>query len=315
MRLAFSLEPPGHALAREWARELALPLADHEERLFDDGERKLRPLVTPRDADVSVLCGLHGESAQSPHDKLLRLLMFIAALRDHGAARVTTFVPYLAYARKDRRTKLFDPVGLRYVAQLFEAVGVSRIVVLEAHNLAAFQSAFRCEAVNVPAHDAFAEVANEWIGEGEATVVASPDPGGVKRAQIWREVLEARHEREIGFAMIDKRRSAGVMTSLDLVAGDVDDANVLLLDDLIASGETMRRAAIALKRKGARRVVACAAHGLFTGDAARVLADDHIDHVVVTDSVPPWRVPTADPLRGKLRIASCARLLARAFTT
>ena len=84
-----------------------------------------------------------------------RLLMFIATLREHGASRVTALLPYLAYARKDQRTKPFDPVGLRYVAQMFEAVGTDHVIVLEVHNVAAFQNAFRCTTVHLDAHGAF----------------------------------------------------------------------------------------------------------------------------------------------------------------
>ncbi|WOB07400.1 ribose-phosphate diphosphokinase [Piscinibacter gummiphilus] len=315
MLLAFSLEADDDVVAQSWARGLGVMLAKREERSFEDGERKLRPLVAPRNADAYVLCSLHGEPGQSPHDKLCRLAMFIAALRDHGAARVTAVVPYLAYARKDRRTQPFDPVGGRYVAQMLEAVGLTRLFVLEPHNVAAFDNAFRCEAHALAAHPAFADVAAELAASGEPLAVASPDPGGVKRAQLWREALEVQLHREVGFAMVDKRRSSGIVSGSHLVAGDVAGANVLLFDDLIASGETMLRAAVALRRAGARRVVACAAHGLFVADAARVLADEQIDQVVVTDSVASFRVPPQSPLRRKLRVVSCVPQLVDAIKT
>jgi ribose-phosphate pyrophosphokinase len=143
--------------------------------------------------------------------------------------------------------------------------------------------------------------------------VASPDPGGVKRVQLWRESLETIHARPVGFAMIDKRRSAGVVSSDNLVAGDVKGMTVLLLDDLIASGDTMRRAAVALCEAGAHQVLACAAHGLFTGSAAEALADDRIASVIVTDSVPPFRLPLTASVRAKLATASAAPLFAQAI--
>jgi ribose-phosphate pyrophosphokinase len=125
--LLFNLD---HAstLAPALAAELGLAFSAHEDRGFEDGEHKLRPLVDPRGQDSYVLCGLHGDERSSPHDKLCALLMFAATLREHGAARVTALVPYLAYARKDRQTKPFDPVTLRYVAQMFEAVGVDQLI-------------------------------------------------------------------------------------------------------------------------------------------------------------------------------------------
>jgi ribose-phosphate pyrophosphokinase len=309
--LLFSLDPDS-TLAPALAADLDESLARHEDRSFDDGEHKLRPLVDPRGDDAYVVCSLHGGPRDSPHDKLCRLLMFIATLRDHGAARVTAVVPSLAYARKDRQTKPFDPLTQRYVAQLFEAVGTDQVIVLEAHNAAAFQNAFRCPTQHLDAHLAFDAVVHELAGE-RRLVVASPDPGGVKRALLWREHLAERLARPVGFAMVDKRRSSGVVSGSKLVAGEVDNATVLLLDDLIASGETMLRAAEALRHCGASEIVALAAHGLFIDPAARVLADASIDRLVITDSVPPFRLPAAGPVAHKLRIASAVPLFARAI--
>ena len=311
MMLLYSLDLDA-TFALALAAHLGVTLAPHENRSFEDGEHKLRPLLDPRGRDVYVIHGLYGDPQNSPHDKLCQLLMFIATLREHGAARVTAVVPYLAYARKDRQTKPFDPVTLRYVAQLFDAVGTAQLLVLEAHNVAAFQNAFRCVTLHLEAHHAFDRLVVELVGS-EALAVASPDPGGVKRAQLWRESLEKKLLRPIGFAMVDKRRSAGVVSSENLVAGDVGGMTVLLIDDLIASGDTMRRAAVALRRAGAREVVACAAHGLFTGPAADALADDSIASVFVTDSVPPFRLPLDSRVRRKLTIASAAPQFALAI--
>jgi len=301
-------------LAQALVAQLGVALCPHENRSFEDGEHKLRPLTSPRGADAYVLHSLFGDHHHSPHDKLCQLLMFIATLRDHGAARVTAVVPYLAYARKDRQTKPFDPLNLRYVAQLFEAMGVTQVMVLEAHNLAAFQNAFRCPTVHLSAHMAFDAMAKPWLSQGQL-VVASPDPGGVKRAQLWRESLQSRLNQTVGFAMVDKRRSAGVVSSSHLVAGDVAGATVLLLDDLIASGETLRRAAVAVRQAGAQSVVACAAHGLFTGDASQVLADVALDQLVVSDSVPTFRLAPDSAVRQKLTVTSVAPLLADAIRT
>lgn len=309
--LIFSLEP-ANAFGRALAEALGEPLSAHEERQFPDGERKLRPLVETRGADVYVVHSLHGGPVDSPHDKLFRLLMFIATLKDHGAARVTAVIPYLAYARKDQRTKPHDPVSLRYVAQLFEAVGVAQLIVLEAHNVAAFQNAFRCPTLHLAAHQAFGALASELAATGPLTVV-SPDPGGVKRVQLWREALQAHLRDPVGFAMVDKRRSAGQLGGSQLVAGDVAGSTVLLLDDLIASGETLQRGAAALRRAGAKDVIGFAAHGLFVDAAAQVLAGDDLSRLVVTDSVPPFRLPDTGPVRAKLHVVSAVHLFANAI--
>src|SRR5262245_51500598 len=104
---------------------LGSSLSAHEEREFEDGEQKLRPLVNVRGRDVFVVESLYGDSRLTVNDKLCRLLFFLGALRDASAGRVTAVVPYLCYARKDRKSKRRDPVTTRYVAALFEAVGVN----------------------------------------------------------------------------------------------------------------------------------------------------------------------------------------------
>lgn len=309
--LIFSLDADSD-FACNLAAELDEPISPHEDRGFEDEEHKWRPLVDPGGESVYVVASLHGGPEHSPHDKLCRLLMFVATLRDHGAASVTAVVPYLAYARKDRQTQPFDPLALRYVAQLLEAVGTDRVMVLEAHNLAAFQNAFRLPTRHIEAHRAFDRLATELAGIAPVAV-ASPDPGGVKRAQLWRESLEQRLKRPVGFAMLDKRRTGGVMKSSQLVAGDVAGAKVLLLDDLIASGETVRSAAQALRHVGAGDVIAFAAHGLFTPPAAQVLADPAITSVIVTDSVPPFRLPPDGPAAARLAVVSAAPLFAQAI--
>ncbi len=308
--LIFALDPEGRGFAEAIAFDLDVALAPHEERHFEDGERKLRPLVDPRGEDAYVVLGLHGGPADSPHDKLLSLLMFVATLRDHGARRVTAVVPYLAYARKDLRTKPHDPLGLRVVAQLLEAVGTAQLIVLEAHNPAALENAFRIPTVHLDARHALDAAVAPLLGDGPIAV-ASPDPGGTKRAQLWREDLEARLRRPVGFAMVDKRRSGGLLGGGQLVAGEVGDATVLLFDDLIASGATLQRAARALRSAGASRLIACAAHGLFVGAAATTLAEAGFDRILVTDSVPPFRLPGTHRL--PLGIASCVPLFAQAL--
>lgn len=241
-----------HDLGGAVACELGRPLAALEERDFEDGEHKARPMEDVRGSDAYVICGLHGGPGNSPNDRLCRLLFFIGALRTNGAARVTAVIPYLAYARKDRQTKPRDPLTARYVAQMVEAVGTARVVAMEVHNLAAFQNAFRCEALALDIRGVLLERAAELAGQ-DAVCVAAPDPGGVKRAQLFREALEALLGREVGFALMEKRRSAGKVTG-NLLAGDVRGARVLVIDDMIASGGTMVRAAEALRATGARDV-------------------------------------------------------------
>ncbi len=160
--LVFAIDSHDRPFAQALVADLDASLAPHELRRFEDGECKARPLADPRGEDVYVVQSLHGGPDDSPHDKLVRLLMFIATVREHGARRVTAVVPYLAYARKDRQTKPFDPVAQRYVAQLLESVGTSQVIVLEVHNPAAFQNAFRIPTVHLEARHALAATAEAW---------------------------------------------------------------------------------------------------------------------------------------------------------
>ncbi|MCC6780710.1 MAG: ribose-phosphate pyrophosphokinase [Hyphomicrobiales bacterium] len=307
MRL-FALEATAD-LGRAVADALGCALAAHEERAFEDGEHKARPLETVRDADVYVVQSLHAGPVESANDKLVRLLFFIGALKDAGAARVTAVVPYLCYARKDRRTKLSDPVTTRYVAAMFEAVGTDCIVTLDVHNPVAFENAFRCRTVALTAAPLFVAQVARLLGH-ESLSVVSPDPGGAKRAEIFREALEGSLHRPIGKAFADKHRSAGVVSG-ELFIGDVAGATALVIDDLISTGGTLLRAARSARAAGARGVWALVTHGLFMTGAAQVLADAAIERLVITDAVPPFRLGAQDA-RGKIDVLPSAPLLAEA---
>ena len=295
---------------RKVAAELGVDLAAHEEREFEDGEHKARPLVSVRGHDVYVIQSLHSGPEASVNDKLCRLLFFISALKENGASHVTAVIPYLAYARKDRQTKSRDPVTTRYLACLLEAVGADLVMTLEVHNIVAYQNAFRCQTIHLDPRRLFAREALALIGDAPV-VVASPDPGGVKRAQLFRETLQLSLERPVGSAFLEKRRSAGIVTG-DLLAGDVEGATVLVIDDIISTGGTLARAAKACREYGAEKVFAFAAHGLFVGDASEVIRESNLAQTFITDTVPPFRL--APDLIGKnVRILSAAPLFASAI--
>jgi ribose-phosphate pyrophosphokinase len=292
------------ALGSAVAAELRLPLAAHEEREFEDGEHKTRPLETVRGAHVFVMQSLQGGPNQSANDKLCRLLFFIGAIKDAGAARVTAMVPYLCYARKDRRTKTSDPVTTRYIAGMFEAVGTDDVVTLDVHNPAAFENAFRCPTVALTAAPLFVEYARSLADE--KLCVVSPDPGGTKRADIFQEALQTELGRPVGKGLADKRRSGGVVSG-DLFVGEVEGATALVIDDLISTGGTLLRAARAARHAGAKRVIALVTHGLFMPGAESVLLDPAIDRLVVTDSA---STSLGEATRAKVDVLTVAPLLA-----
>lgn len=292
---------------RRVADRLHLPLEPVEERDFEDGEHKSRPMVEVRGRHAVVIHALYGDEQESVNDKLCRLLFFIGTLKEAGAARVTAVSPYLCYARKDRQTKPRDPVTTKYVARLFEAVGADCVVTLDVHNLAAFQNAFRCEAVHLEALPLFVEHFASRLG-GEAVTVVSPDIGGTKRAEEFRRAFAARIDREPQAAFMEKRRSGGTVSG-DTLVGDVRGKTVVILDDMISSGTTLHRAALACRKAGAISVHAAATHGLFVGNWREQLGDSVTDSVTIADTVVPSRV-AGGPIAHKLTVLDSTGLVA-----
>ncbi|HTS22768.1 MAG TPA: ribose-phosphate pyrophosphokinase [Casimicrobiaceae bacterium] len=292
------------------ALALGIALAEHEERVFEDGEHKLRPAASVRERDVYVLHSLHAEPGQSIDDKLVRLLFFIGALKDAAARRVTAVVPYLAYSRKDRKTKPRDPVTTRYVAQLFEAVGADCVVTLDVHNLAAFQNAFRCRTEHLEAAPLFVSRLAPRLAD-EPIAVVSPDAGGIKRADAFRQRLSAALGRPLSTGFVEKYRGSGALSG-EALAGDVEGKLAIVVDDLIAAGNTVARAASACRHAGAKRVIAVATHGVFAAEADRVLGAAAIDEIFVTDSIPPLGLGSP-AVRERLRVVSAVPLLAEAI--
>jgi ribose-phosphate pyrophosphokinase len=290
------------------ARALSVAVAPHEEREFEDGEHKARPLSSVRGHDVYVVHALYGGPEASPNDKLCRLLFFAGAVRDAGAARVTAVVPYLAYARKDRRTQSRDPITTRYVAQLIEAAGVDRVTVVDVHNLAAFENAFRCPTVHLEARPLLVDHLVPLLRGHEITVV-SPDAGGVKRAELLREALARALNADVSLAFMEKRRSGGVIRGQDAVVGAIEGRVAVIVDDLVSTGTTLARAAAVCRSGGASAVYAAVTHGLFTGDADRVVREANFERLIVTNTVPPFRLKP-ETAEAHLTVLDAAPLLA-----
>lgn len=293
--------------AERLAEVLGVELSAHEEREFEDGEFKVRPLESVRDERVFVYHSLASGAGLSANTKLVRLLFFVGALKDAGAARVSVLAPYLAYARKDRRTKSRDPISIRYLAQIFEAMSVDEIITMDVHNPAAFENAFRCRTKNIEAAPVFAAHFAPVTDTTERLVVVSPDAGGVKRARRFADLIAERVTCPVDLAFLEKYRSEGEVSG-GLFAGDVRDSLVVIFDDLISSGATMRRAALRCLERGAQSVHLAATHGVFGTGAGEALDDDAISSVVVTDTVPDAKIRAAE-FADKLVVLESAGLL------
>jgi ribose-phosphate pyrophosphokinase len=292
---------PFHALGRDIAHAAGYPLAPLEFRSFGGGQHKMRPLVSVRGQDVFVLSSMHPASGMSVNDHLVRMLFFIAACRDHGAARITAVVPWLPYARKDRVTKARDPVSSRYVAQMFEAVGTDALVTVDVHNLSAFQNGFRCRTINLDCCRLFSDAVAGQAGEAPVSIV-SPDFGGVKRAELLRQAVEIACNRPAGFAVMEKHRSGGTLSG-ELFAGDVAGHDVWIVDDMIESGETMLRAALACRVRGARSVHLLATHAFCDAQQAQRLLGHAASSLTVTDTAGAVALAAPDPRMRTLSVA------------
>jgi len=192
------------------------------------------------------------------------------------------------------------------VASMFEAMWTDAVVTLDVHNPAAFENAFRHPTVALTATPLFVNYVKALADE--RLCVISPDPGGTKRADLFREALQSALRLPVGKGFADKRRSEGVVSG-DLFAGEVEGATALVIDDLISTGGTLVRAARAARRAGAKRVLALVTHGLFMVGAEAALTDPAIDRLAVTDSV-PLAIPGGDAARAKVDVIAVASLLA-----
>jgi ribose-phosphate pyrophosphokinase len=270
-------------LGAQIADQARIRLAPLEERPFEEGEFKLRPLSSVRDRTVFVVQCLAGTTEVSAAQRLIRLLFLLFGLHDAGAQRMIAVVPYLSFARKDRRTQPRDPVNTRYMAQLLETTGLDRLIALDVHNPAALDNAFRIPVDHLSAIPMFVDHFATQCTAGR-TVVASPDVGGVKRVQVFRELLEQRLGQEVELAFIEKRRSGGRVSG-GRVVGQVQGCAVIVLDDLCASGGTLLRAAAAMREAGAQDVHAAVTHAPLPSGLDALVASELVTRVVVTDSV------------------------------
>ena len=299
-------------LGRAVAAEAGLALSPLEERSFEGGEFKLRPIESVREQTTFIWQSLSSSAPAPVCARLIRLLFLLQGLRDAGAARRIAVIPYLAFARKDRRTQPHDPVTSRYVAELLEATGVDRILTFDVHNPAALDNAFRIPIDHLSALPLLVDHFAERLGEA-AICVVSPDVGGVKRAQLFRELLESRLARPVEMAFLEKRRALSVVSGGRLV-GEVGQAHVIVIDDLCATGGTLIRAARACREAGAAAVHAAFTHAPQLEGIDALLAAEAISDIVCTDSAierAAWQSRLEGG--GRLRVVSIAPLFGQAL--
>jgi ribose-phosphate pyrophosphokinase len=285
-------------LAEEIAHGLGTRLGAARLSRFSDGEMFCQIEENVR--------GVHSYVIQptcSPvNDNLIELLIMVDALRRASSGSITAVLPYYGYARQDRKMAPRTPISSRLVADLLQTAGVSRVLCVDLH-AAQIQGFF-----NVPVDHLFAlpVFLEDYLRTtfDQTAVFVSPDAGGVERARAYSKRMGA------SLAIIDKRRARANESEVMHLIGDVKDRDCIIVDDLIDTGGTLCNAARAVMDKGARRVVACATHGVFSGPALQRIDESPLDQVVVTNSIPPSRDGKRSP---KIRYLSIARLLAEAI--
>jgi len=257
----------GGAIAQGVAEGLKAPLGRVEVKTFPDGEIYVRLLDDVKDRDVVYV------QSSWPNDKLVEMLLTLAALREHGARSITAVVPYLAYARQDRVFQSGEGTSAAAVLKLI-AQFADRFVTVDPHKEHVLPF-FGTRALDV---SAIRLIADHLVEVGPDLVLA-PDKGALDRAEALA--------RELGTPVdhLEKTRLSGTEVRMAPKALDVAGKVVVIVDDMISTGGTIATAVKELKRQGAAKVVAACTHGLFVGGALDRLAQAGIDGVVATDTL------------------------------
>lgn len=263
-------------VAAEIARELGKPLGQSEVVTFSDGEISVSIKESVRGSDVFVV-----QSTSTPvNDNMMELLIMIDAFKRASAGRITAVIPYMGYARQDRKAKARDPISAKLVADLLTVAGADRILSMDLH-CAQIQGFF-----NIPVdHLLGVPILVPYFIEKfkdirDNTVVVSPDLGSVTRARNFAARFDA------PLAIVDKRRQKANVCEVMNIIGDVKDKDVILVDDMIDTAGTLCNAAKAIMEKGgAKSVTACATHGVLSGPAIQRIQDSVIKEVVLLDTI------------------------------
>ncbi|MFQ5829752.1 MAG: ribose-phosphate diphosphokinase [Candidatus Methylomirabilia bacterium] len=260
-------------LAEEIGRYLSVGLADAEVSRFSDGEVLVQINENVRGTDVFVV----QPTCPPVNDTVMELLVILDALKRASAQRITAVLPYYGYARQDRKVQPRVPISAKLVADLITASGADRILALDLH-AGQIQGFF-----NIPVDHLFAApVLIDYLSDKglENPVVVAPDAGGVERARAIAKRLKT------GLAIIDKRREGPSVSLFMHLIGEVNGKDAVIIDDMIDTAGTLIQAMDALKREGARRILACGVHAVLSGPAIARIEGSPVEEVVVTDSIP-----------------------------
>jgi ribose-phosphate pyrophosphokinase len=285
------------ALVQELCEYLNLAAGNVSAYNFSDGEIFCQIDENVRGSDVFVV----QPTCDPVNENLMELLILLDTFKRSSASRVTAVVPYYGYARQDKKDRPRVPITAKLVADLISRAGADRVLTMDLH-ADQIQGFF-----DVPVDHLFAApIILEAIRDLELPnlVIVSPDAGGVERARAIAKRLE------VGLAIVDKRRTAPNEAEVMHVIGDVDGCNTLIVDDIIDTAGTLTKTVEALRRKGAKRILAAGVHGVLSGPALARIDASPLESVLITNTIPVEEKLARSP---KLRPLSVAPLLGEAI--
>ncbi len=260
---------------------------------FSDGEVRVEVEDSVRGMDVFVL-----QSTCPPvNESLMELLVMIDALKRASARRINAVTPYYGYGRQDEKEKPRVPITAKMVADLVTVAGADRLLAIDLH-ADQIEGFFEIPVDHIPGTEILLEDVKRALRGDE--IVVAPDAAGVGRARRFARRLG------VDLAIMDHRGTGDLPYSR--IVGDVKGRRVIILDDMVDTGNTLVRACVGATAAGAAVVDACCVHGIFSGVAVERLDSSPLRSVTVTDTVP---LSEKAARLGKIRTVSIAPMLAR----
>lgn len=245
-----------------------------ENKVFPDGESYIRIPVPVGGEEVVIV-----QSTYPPQNKhLMELFLMAETCKDLGAQKVTAVVPYLAYSRQNRRFLEGESVSVKTVLNLIKASGVDVLIVVEPHTLEEMQY-FKGDWRVV---DAMPSIAKEIMKLVREPIIVAPDRGAVNRAKRLASFFGGNYS----FFEKERDRTTGNVRIKEIHEMEVRGKDVVLIDDIISTGNTMALTGKALKEMGARSVIAVAIHGFLNGESLNRLKSSGIDRVFISNTIP-----------------------------
>ncbi len=280
-------------LAEKIAHHYGKDLGGYNLRRFSDGELSPSFEESIRGCDIFLI-----QSTPPPSDNLMELLLMVDAARRASAHYVTVVIPYFGYARQDRKDKPRVAIAAKLVANLLSAAGADRLMTIDLH-AGQIQGFFDFPVDHLEGSSIFVPYIRS-LGL-DNLVIASPDVGGAARARNFAKHFNA------DIVLCDKhRKRANEIASMQVI-GDVEGANVVLMDDLVDTGGTLCKAAQIILDKGAKSVRAVCTHPVMSGAAHENIAGSVLEELVVSDTL------LMNQENPKIQVLSVAELFAKAI--